>query len=105
MPYKRQEYNDFVNKTASSQPTPQPTPQPSHAYGLSYVPYDNYSAVLHQGERVLTASQNREYSSGVHGGVSVTVNGLVVREDADVDRIAEELYVKLMLANSNYSNV
>ncbi len=30
----------------------------SHAGGLSYVPFDGYKAVLHQGEAVLTASQN-----------------------------------------------
>lgn len=27
----------------------------SNAYGLKYVPYDGYPAMLHQGERVLTA--------------------------------------------------
>lgn len=59
------------------------------ADGLSYVPYDNYPARLHEGERVLTASENRSY--GQRTSVSVTVNGLTVREDADVDRIAEVL--------------
>jgi len=31
----------------------------SHAYGLGYVPFDGYKAVLHQGERVLTAAESR----------------------------------------------
>ncbi len=35
-----------------------------HAQGLAYVPYDNYRAVLHEGERVLTKAENREYNRG-----------------------------------------
>ena len=61
----------------------------NHADGLTYVPYNGYPARLHEGERVLTASENRSYGQGT--SVSVTVNGLTVREDADVDRIAEVL--------------
>lgn len=34
----------------------------SHANGLAYVPYDGYIAELHQGERVLTAKENSNYS-------------------------------------------
>ena len=41
----------------------------SHANGLEYVPYDGYIAELHQGERVLTRSENQQYSSG-NGGAS-----------------------------------
>ena len=33
-----------------------------HANGLPYVPYDGYLAMLHRGERVLTASANRNYT-------------------------------------------
>lgn len=65
----------------------------NHADGLSYVPYNGYPARLHEGERVLTASEARGYGQGV--SVSVTVNGLTVREEADVDRIAETLAQKL----------
>ena len=36
----------------------------SHANGLEYVPYDGYIAELHKGERVLTRSENQQYSSG-----------------------------------------
>lgn len=65
----------------------------NHADGLSYVPYDGYPARLHEGERVLTASEARGYGQGV--SVSVTVNGLTVREEADVERIAETLAQKI----------
>lgn len=34
-----------------------------HANGLPWVPNDGYLAILHRGERVLTASQNRNYTA------------------------------------------
>jgi TP901 family phage tail tape measure protein len=43
----------------------------SHAGGLNYVPFDGYRAILHKGERVMTASENRGYDSG--GGVTINV--------------------------------
>lgn len=50
----------------------------SHKDGLSHVPFDGYVAELHKGERVLTASENRDYSADVsrimgggYGGQSV----------------------------------
>ena len=38
-----------------------------HANGLDYVPYNGYVAELHEGERVLTKQQNREYNEGGAG--------------------------------------
>lgn len=34
----------------------------SHASGLAYVPYDGYVSELHEGERILTAAENRNYN-------------------------------------------
>lgn len=68
------------------------------AYGLQRVPYDNFPALLHEGERVLTASEARTMSAG-SGGVTIQVGQLSVREEADVDRVAEALYERLLLAN------
>ena len=42
----------------------------SRANGLSYVPYDGYYALLHEGERVLTAEENKAYNNGGTGNTS-----------------------------------
>ena len=69
-----------------------------HASGLRYVPYDGYRAILHEGERVLTAREARQgglqESSGVT--VSVTGNSFTVREEADIDRVAEAIAQKML---------
>lgn len=36
----------------------------SHANGLDYVPFNGYVAELHEGERVLTKQENKEYNKG-----------------------------------------
>lgn len=67
-----------------------------HATGLDYVPYDEYRAVLHKGERVLTAAENRRYSEGGSGPsrtVNVTINAPHIgpaEEQHLIDRINRE---------------
>lgn len=68
-----------------------------YAVGLPRVPYDNFPALLHEGERVLTANEARAMDQ-TGGGVTIQVGELVVREEADVDRVAETLMAKLRLA-------
>ncbi len=46
----------------------------SHSAGLDYVPFDGYIARLHQGERVLTKQENREYNDGNSGSSGDTYN-------------------------------
>ena len=59
-----------------------------HANGLPFVPYDGYLALLHRGERVMTASQNKSYTynnNTYFGSVSLN-NGLEI--DALTESIA-----------------
>lgn len=83
--------------------SPTPTPAPGYAYGISYIPYDNFPARLHQGERVLTAAQARQMDAQQSsGGVVVTGNTFIVRQESDIDAIAYALYEKLEAASSIY---
>ncbi|MEA5085104.1 MAG: tape measure protein [Lachnospiraceae bacterium] len=71
------------------------------AFGMSYVPKDNVEYTLHEGERILTASENRAYSSGQgRGNVVVSGNNFVVREEADIDKIASEIVRQMEIANN-----
>lgn len=54
-----------VNKSGSVKATP-------HKTGLDYVPYDGYFAMLHKGERVLTAEENAAYSGLARASVGVS---------------------------------
>lgn len=71
-----------------------------YATGLGRVPYDNYPALLHEGERVLTAAEARSYNQGGAGSVQIVMNGTVIREDADIDRVAQALLEKLRQAKT-----
>lgn len=67
-----------------------------YAYGLNYVPYDNYPALLHQGERVLTASENRNYSKST--SAVITGNNFIIREEADIEKVAREIAQQIVRA-------
>lgn len=61
----------------------------AHAGGLPFVPYDNYPALLHRGETVLTASDSQNLlsniekiaGSGLSNTYNITVNGIEELED------------------------
>ena len=49
-----------------------------HANGLFSVPWDGYPAILHRGERVMTASENRRYTMNNYFGNVNLNNGLEI---------------------------
>lgn len=66
--------------------------QTSHAGGLSRVPYDGYSASLHRGERVLTARENKSYSSGKGGGNTYNFGGIHINGSGSTEKDADKLF-------------
>ena len=73
---------------------------------LKLLPKDDYPVLLHKGERVLTAQQNRQYNQG---GSNVSIpklaDTIVVREDADIDKIASALVKKIKTNTISYGGV
>ncbi|WP_342540052.1 phage tail tape measure protein [Heyndrickxia sp. FSL K6-6286] len=66
----------------------------AYAAGLSVVPNDG-PVYVHKGERILNPEEAKAYNSSSGGGVNVQIASLTVREDADIDKIAEALYMKI----------
>nr|DAZ70461.1 MAG TPA: tail tape measure protein [Caudoviricetes sp.] len=91
---------DYESKGASS-PSRLLADYNSHAYGLNYVPYDGYPALLHEGERVMTAAENRN-SAAQTITVQVTGNAFSVRSDEDIDAIARQIAVRVREAQDTY---
>lgn len=50
----------IISSFSFNKPTVNKEQLPGHKSGLDYVPYDNYVARLHKGERVLTAKENKQ---------------------------------------------
>ena len=69
-------------------------------HGESFVHGNNKPYLLHHGERVLTAKENKAYTRGLGGGITIAklADSIVVREDADIDRIAEALVRRIEAA-------
>ncbi len=68
----------------------------SNAFGLRYVPYNGYRAILHQGERVQTAEEARRADRG-GGSVAVSFAGanFTVRQEGDIEAIAASIVSRL----------
>ncbi len=75
----------------------------SSATGIDWVPRNNYPIFAHQGERLLTQQQAREYADYEQGrstggggqGFSINIQNMNVRSDSDIDMIAQKLYSKV----------
>lgn len=58
-----------------------------HANGLSFVPYDGYLAVLHQGERIMTAAANRQYTANSY----LNVGTMNMNSGLDAESLVSQL--------------
>lgn len=70
----------------------------SHAYGLARVPYDDYPALLHRDERVLTASEARAQDAGqgiASAPITITGNNFIGTPEELADQIWEIIVRKL----------
>lgn len=63
----------------------------SHAGGKDFVPYDNYLAKLHRGEKVLTAKEAAEYRQGSSSKITVNVDPIFSRQVTEVSQIQERV--------------
>lgn len=62
-----------------------------HAAGLDRVPYDGYAALLHEGERVLTAREAREQDQGQKAPIQITITGNSFGAGVSAEEIAQRL--------------
>ena len=66
------------------------------AWGTKRVVGNNVPYRLHEGERVLTRTEADRYEKGQSSnGINIVVNGLTVREESDINKIASQLLKKI----------
>lgn len=67
------------------------------AWGTKRVVGNDVPYRLHDGERVLTRSQADEYEKGIGlgGGISINIENMSIREEADINKVAKELVARL----------
>lgn len=67
-----------------------------NAFGSGRIARDGTVRTLHEGEKVLTKRETDAYLKGQNAqGVNIVVNGLTVREEADINKIANKLVQKI----------
>ena len=66
-----------------------------NAFGSGRIARDGTLRTLHEGEKVLTKQEANRYEKGTNTGVNITINGLTVREEADITKIANKLVQKI----------
>ena len=67
-----------------------------NAFGSGRISRDGTVRTLHEGEKVLTKRETDAYLKGQNAqGVNITINGLTVREEADITKIANKLVQKI----------
>ncbi|MFE4202144.1 hypothetical protein [Aneurinibacillus aneurinilyticus] len=67
--------------------------------GIDSVPYDNYPALLHKGEKVVPSTEVRRGNGNIT--IAKLADQIIVREEADIDRIGAAIVRKLEEAGAN----
>lgn len=77
-------------------------PKKPAATGIPRVPYDNFPALLHEGESVLTKRETNNLHNGM-GSVHIAKlsDTIIIREEADIDKIASALTMRIRHAALN----
>ena len=67
-----------------------------NAFGSGRIARDGTVRTLHQGEKILTKQEANRYDKGQNtNSINVVVNGLTVREESDINKIASQLLKKI----------
>jgi hypothetical protein len=74
----------------------------SRAIGVQRVPYDNYPALLHEGEQVITKQEAKSTGKGSFH-IAKLADNIIIREEADIDKVATALANKLLNTSFNMS--
>ena len=68
----------------------------NNAFGSGRIARDGTVRTLHEGEKILTKQEANRYEKGQSSsGINIVVNGLTVREEADITKIANKLVQKI----------
>ncbi|MBP3928094.1 MAG: hypothetical protein J6D47_00830, partial [Peptostreptococcaceae bacterium] len=67
-----------------------------NAFGSGRIARDGTIRTLHEGEKILTKQEANRYDKGQNtNSINVVVNGLTVREESDINKIASQLLKKI----------
>lgn len=67
-----------------------------NAFGSGRIARDGTIRTLHEGEKILTKQEANRYDKGQNtNSISVVINGLTVREESDINKIASQLLKKI----------
>ncbi len=68
----------------------------NNAFGSGRIARDGTVRTLHEGEKILTKQEANRYDKGQNtNSINVVVNGLTVREESDINKIASQLLKKI----------
>ena len=76
---------------------------PRRAFGINRVPRNDYLIRAHEGEKLLTKQEANQYKRNNSNGsllIDKLADTIIVREEADIDKIVRKLNKKIALANT-----